>query len=85
MQQVWCTPAERVAFAPVLGQQQHIYMRTCVNTRLCGCPAFVWHAQVGALAVDPAGEAIVTGGGDRLVKLWGYDEGHCYFAGAWLG
>lgn len=37
--------------------------------------------EVSALAVDPAGEAIVTGGGDKLVKLWGYDEGHCYYAG----
>lgn len=36
---------------------------------------------VNALAVDRDGEAIVSGGGDKLVKLWGYDEGHCYFIG----
>ncbi|GLC39328.1 Cilia- and flagella-associated protein 52 [Pleodorina starrii] len=37
--------------------------------------------EVNALAVDRDGEAIVSGGGDKLVKLWGYDEGHCYFVG----
>jgi len=38
-------------------------------------------AEVSALAVDCEGAAIVSGGGDKLVKLWGYDEGHCYYAG----
>lgn len=37
--------------------------------------------EVNALAVDRDGEALVSGGGDKLVKLWGYDEGHCYFVG----
>lgn len=37
--------------------------------------------EVNALAVDRDGEAIISGGGDKLVKLWGYDEGHCYFVG----
>lgn len=38
-------------------------------------------AEVSALAVDVSGEAIISGGGDKLVKLWGYDEGHCYYIG----
>jgi WD40 repeat protein len=33
------------------------------------------------LAVDASGECIVSGGRDKLVRLWGYDEGHCYFVG----
>ncbi len=37
--------------------------------------------EVSALAVDRDGESIISGGGDKLVKLWGYDEGHCYFVG----
>lgn len=32
-------------------------------------------AHINTLATDPAGEALLSGGGDRLVKLWGYDEG----------
>ncbi|CAD7696135.1 unnamed protein product [Ostreobium quekettii] len=36
---------------------------------------------VNALAIDPAGETIVSGGSDKLIKLWGYDEGHCYYTG----
>jgi cilia- and flagella-associated protein 52 len=39
------------------------------------------NSQVNALAVDRDGEAIISGGADKLVKLWGYDEGHCYFVG----
>lgn len=27
------------------------------------------------------GEHFVSGGEDKLVKLWGYDEGLCYFSG----
>eukprot|EP00798_Chlamydomonas_sp_ICE-L_P015241 gene15241-21323_t len=37
--------------------------------------------EVNALAVDCDGEAIISGGGDKMVKVWGYDEGHCYFIG----
>jgi len=37
--------------------------------------------DINTLAVDCEGEAIVSGGGDKLVRLWGYDEGHCYFVG----
>ena len=38
--------------------------------------------QVSALAIDNDGEAVASGGGDKLVKLWGYDEGNCYAMGA---
>lgn len=31
--------------------------------------------------MDSEGLAIISGGGDKLVKLWGYDEGHCYYVG----
>lgn len=37
--------------------------------------------EVNALATDRDGEAIISGGGDKLVRVWGYDEGHCYFVG----
>lgn len=37
--------------------------------------------EVNALATDCDGEAIISGGGDKLVRVWGYDEGHCYFIG----
>lgn len=37
---------------------------------------------MNALATDPDGEVIVSGGCDKIVKLWGYDEGHCYGYGA---
>lgn len=37
--------------------------------------------EVNSLATDRDGECIISGGGDKLVKLWGYDEGHCYFIG----
>ena len=37
--------------------------------------------EVNALAIDRDGDAIVRGGGDKLVRVWGYDEGHCYFIG----
>ncbi|GMH45198.1 hypothetical protein BSKO_13155 [Bryopsis sp. KO-2023] len=36
---------------------------------------------VNALATDSEGEVVVSGGSDKLVKLWGYDEGHCYYVG----
>mmetsp|Transcript_11703 Transcript_11703/g.13906 ORF Transcript_11703/g.13906 Transcript_11703/m.13906 type:complete len:627 (-) Transcript_11703:1832-3712(-) len=44
-------------------------------------------AELNALAIAPGGpgsaggEAIVSGGGDKDVKVWGYDEGHCYYVG----
>lgn len=37
--------------------------------------------EVNTLAIDRDGESIISGGGDKLVKLWGYDEGHCYYVG----
>lgn len=33
------------------------------------------------LATDIDGGVVVTGSGDKLVKLYGYDDGHCYFVG----
>ncbi|KAL6756928.1 WD40-repeat-containing domain protein [Haematococcus lacustris] len=38
-------------------------------------------SEVNTLATDRDGHAIVSGGGDKLVRVWGYDEGHCYFIG----
>lgn len=32
-------------------------------------------AHISTLTTDPAGDTLLSGGGDRLVKLWGYDEG----------
>lgn len=37
--------------------------------------------EVNDLATDRDGEAFISGGGDKLVRVWGYDEGHCYFIG----
>lgn len=36
---------------------------------------------MNCLAVDGDGEALVSGGADKLVRVWGYDEGHCYYVG----
>eukprot|EP01018_Ginkgo_biloba_P019199 Gb_06629 [translate_table: standard] len=38
-------------------------------------------AEMTSLDISPDGTAFVSGGGDREVKLWNYDEGHCYFVG----
>jgi len=38
-------------------------------------------AQMNSLDIDSDGEILVSGGGDKTVKVWGYDEGHCYFTG----
>mmetsp|Transcript_29735 Transcript_29735/g.41063 ORF Transcript_29735/g.41063 Transcript_29735/m.41063 type:complete len:627 (-) Transcript_29735:324-2204(-) len=38
-------------------------------------------AELNALAISADGVALVSGGGDKDVKVWGYDEGHCYFIG----
>ena len=34
-----------------------------------------------SIDISPDGMAFVSGGADREVKLWNYDEGHCYFVG----
>lgn len=36
-------------------------------------------AHINTVTTDPAGETLLSGGGDRLVKLWGYDEGMVSF------
>ena len=28
-----------------------------------------------------SGEHFVSGGGDKILKLWGYDDGMCYYNG----
>ena len=37
--------------------------------------------SIESVAVDPEGVCIVSGGADRTIRLWGYDEGHCYAVG----
>ena len=37
--------------------------------------------EINSLDVSPDGDVIVSGAGDKLVKLWGYDEGLCYYVG----
>jgi len=36
-------------------------------------------SEVNALAITKEGEHFISGGEDKIVKLWGYDEGICYF------
>ena len=38
-------------------------------------------AEINALDISASGDAVVTDGGDKDVKVWGYDEGHCYHVG----
>jgi WD40 repeat protein len=38
-------------------------------------------AQVNALAVDSSGARFVSGGDDKLLRVWGYDEGYCAAVG----
>lgn len=38
-------------------------------------------AEINALAISTDGEAFASGGADKEVKLWGYDEGHCFAVG----
>jgi WD40 repeat protein len=33
------------------------------------------------VSVDVLGEVIVSGGANKLVQVWGYDQGYCYFTG----
>lgn len=37
--------------------------------------------SIESVAVDPEGVCIISGGADRTIRLWGYDEGHCYAVG----
>ena len=37
--------------------------------------------ELNALAITEAGEHFVSGGEDKIVKLWDYDEGLCYYRG----
>lgn len=34
-------------------------------------------AEIHSVDISPNGELFVTGGGDRILKLWSYDEGQC--------
>jgi len=34
-------------------------------------------AELNALAISTDGASFISGGADRLVKLWSYDEGYC--------
>ena len=38
-------------------------------------------AEINSLDISTSGEMVVTGGGDKEVKVWGYDEGACFSAG----
>ena len=38
--------------------------------------------EVNALAITREGEHFVSGGEDKMVKIWSYDEGLCYYVGA---
>ncbi len=38
-------------------------------------------APLHSVAVDAAGSCIVTGGADKLVRVWGYDMGQCEYVG----
>jgi WD40 repeat protein len=37
--------------------------------------------EINALAITKEGENFVSGGEDKLVKVWDYDEGICYYTG----
>lgn len=37
--------------------------------------------DINTLAITKSGDHFVSGGGDKLVKLWGYDDGMCYYNG----
>lgn len=37
--------------------------------------------EVNALAITKAGEHFVSGGEDKKIKLWDYDEGLSYYQG----
>jgi WD40 repeat protein len=37
--------------------------------------------QINCIAITEDGDKFVSGGGEKMVKLWGYDEGYCYYVG----
>jgi WD40 repeat protein len=37
--------------------------------------------EINALAISKQGEHFVSGGEDKRIKLWDYDEGICYYSG----
>ena len=37
--------------------------------------------EINALAITESGEHLVSGGGDKVIKVWDYDEGICYYNG----
>jgi len=37
--------------------------------------------QINTLAITREGEHFVSGGEDNTIRLWGYDEGFCYYEG----
>jgi len=37
--------------------------------------------KLTCLGITEDGTKFVTGGGDKLVQVWGYDEGYCYYTG----
>lgn len=37
--------------------------------------------DINALAISESGDHFVSGGGDKMIKLWGYDDGMCYYNG----
>ena len=37
--------------------------------------------EINALSITESGEYFVSGGQDKKVKVWDYDEGLCYYKG----
>ena len=37
--------------------------------------------EINALAISKEGEHFVSGGEDKKIKVWNYDEGICYHSG----
>jgi len=37
--------------------------------------------EINALAITKEGDFFVSGGEDKKIKVWDYDEGICYFTG----
>ena len=37
--------------------------------------------EINALAITREGEHFISAGNDKVVRVWGYDEGFCYYEG----